>query len=64
MLAWLEGTMKNYLELLSHVMEHGTFKDDRTGTGTKSVFGYQMRFDLAKDSQLSPLRNSLSLNHS
>ena len=48
MLAWLEGTMKNYLELLSHVMEHGTFKDDRTGTGTKSVFGYQMRFDLSQ----------------
>ena len=40
--------MKNYLELLSHVMEHGTFKDDRTGTGTKSVFGYQMRFDLSQ----------------
>ena len=38
--------MKNYLELLAHVMEHGTFKNDRTGTGTKSVFGYQMRFDL------------------
>ena len=34
--------------LLSHVMEHGTFKDDRTGTGTKSVFGYQMRFDLSR----------------
>ena len=38
--------MKNYLELLSHVMEHGALKNDRTGTGTKSVFGYQMRFDL------------------
>jgi thymidylate synthase len=38
--------MKQYLELMSHVLNHGTRKDDRTGTGTLSVFGYQMRFDL------------------
>ena len=38
--------MKQYLELVSHVMENGVLKQDRTGTGTKSVFGYQMRFDL------------------
>jgi thymidylate synthase len=38
--------MKPYLDLCRHVMEHGTFKMDRTQTGTKSVFGYQMRFDL------------------
>jgi thymidylate synthase len=38
--------MKQYHDLVRHVMENGTFKSDRTGTGTKSVFGYQMRFDL------------------
>ena len=40
--------MKTYLELLRHVREHGARKEDRTGTGTLSVFGYQMRFDLAQ----------------
>jgi len=40
--------MKQYLELLSHVCEKGTRKEDRTGTGTMSTFGYQMRFDLSK----------------
>ena len=39
--------MKQYLNLMKHVMHNGTIKTDRTGTGTKSVFGYQMRFDLA-----------------
>ena len=38
--------MHQYLDLMRHVRDHGTTKTDRTGTGTKSVFGYQMRFDL------------------
>lgn len=40
--------MKQYLDLMRHVHENGTLKTDRTGTGTKSVFGYQSRFDLSK----------------
>jgi len=40
--------MKQYLDLMRHVRDHGTIKEDRTGTGTLSIFGHQMRFDLSE----------------
>ena len=43
-----ECQMRQYLDLMRHVQQHGTTKTDRTGTGTQSVFGHQMRFDLSQ----------------
>ena len=40
--------MKQYLDMLEHIMTNGVDRDDRTGTGTRGVFGYQMRFDLSE----------------
>jgi len=44
----ISSKMKQYQDLLRHIRDNGTLKEDRTGTGTTSVFGYQMRFDLSK----------------
>ena len=55
--------MKQYLDLMRHVRENGTFKSDRTGTGTYSVFGHQMRFDLARASRWSPPKSASQVHH-
>ena len=51
--------MRQYLDLLEHILDHGYLKADRTGTGTRSVFGYQMRFDLSRE---FPLLTTKSLH--
>ena len=56
--------MKQYLELLSHVLEQGVDRGDRTGTGTRSVFGHQMRFDLSQRLSVTDHKKAAySLNH-
>jgi len=52
--------MKQYLDLMRHVLDHGHKKTDRTGTGTLSTFGWQMRFDLAAGFPLLTRRKSIS----
>ena len=52
--------MRQYLDLMAHVRHAGIRKQDRTGTGTLSVFGYQMRFDLSADFPLLTTKSCIS----
>lgn len=51
--------MKAYHDLMRHVLDNGIDKSDRTGTGTRSVFGYQMRFDLSEGFPLLTTKNCI-----
>lgn len=51
--------MQQYVELMRRVMEEGVVKEDRTGTGTKSVFGHQMRFDLGQGFPVITTKNCI-----
>lgn len=53
--------MLQYLQLCQHILDEGNDKGDRTGTGTRSVFGYQMRFDLQKGFPLLTTKELLSV---
>ena len=52
--------MKAYHDLMRHVLDNGIDKSDRTGTGTRSVFGYQMRFDLSEGFPLLTTKKTAS----
>ena len=49
-MVYILKSMEQYLNLVKYVSDYGVSKTDRTGTGTKSIFGYQMKFDLKRDS--------------
>lgn len=55
----LRKHMKAYHDLMRHVLDNGIDKSDRTGTGTRSVFGYQMRFDLSEGFPLLTTKNCI-----